>query len=89
MRTRKDEIARRVASREGEIEHLLKPPEATKVELVSESEGTTAPGPDAPLPGEDRMEAIRRSVSEEPTAPADSASSTAYGVGNGEGEQRG
>lgn len=61
MRTRKDEIARRVTSREGEIEHLLKPPEATKVELVAESESGSA----GALPGEERMEQIRASVAED------------------------
>lgn len=58
IRSRKDEIAARVAGRESEISGLLQPPEATKVELVAED------GHEADLVGEDRMEQIRRSVSQ-------------------------
>ncbi|WP_153398297.1 SPFH domain-containing protein [Ornithinicoccus halotolerans] len=57
---RRPDIEQRVQQREGEIEHLLKPPEATQVEIVSEDDTETT----AHLPGEDRMEQIRRSVSE-------------------------
>ncbi|GAA1146725.1 SPFH domain-containing protein [Ornithinicoccus hortensis] len=60
IRTRKNEIAERIEGRSDEIEHLLEPPEETTVEIVSEGE-------EAAVPGEDRMEEIRRSV----TAPED------------------
>ncbi len=54
--SRREEIAARVAGREEQIQGLLEPPEATKVEIVSprEDEGDAA--------GEERVEAIRRSV---------------------------
>ncbi|MGB3763514.1 MAG: SPFH domain-containing protein [Ornithinimicrobium sp.] len=56
IRSRKGAIEERVASRKAEISHLLKPPEETKVEIVPESDTSDD------IPGEDRMEAIRRSV---------------------------
>ncbi len=56
IRSRKGAIEERVASRKADISHLLKPPEETQVEIVPESDAATD------LPGEDRMEAIRRSV---------------------------
>ncbi|MGB3594557.1 MAG: SPFH domain-containing protein, partial [Ornithinimicrobium sp.] len=59
IRSRKGAIEERVASRKADISHLLQPPEETKVEIVPESDS----GSD--LPGEDRMEAIRRSVATE------------------------
>jgi regulator of protease activity HflC (stomatin/prohibitin superfamily) len=64
IRSRKDQIAERIAEREGEIEHLLEPPEATQVELVPESEHTADPA------GQDRIEQIRRSVSGTDPSPA-------------------
>jgi hypothetical protein len=56
IQTRQEEIAKRIAQRQSEITHLLEPPEATQVELVPESDSQ------GELPGEERMEEIRRSV---------------------------
>ncbi len=69
IRSRKGAIEERVASRKADISHLLKPPEETQVEIVPESDAS------ADLPGEDRMEAIRRSVAEDgaPTSDAEQA----------------
>lgn len=60
IRSRKDEIAERVASRQDDIGHLLEPPEATQVELVPESDAEHDMG-------DERMEEIRRSVASETT----------------------
>ena len=66
--TRREEIAARIREREERIAHLLEPPEATQVELVSEDETS------AELPGEERLEEIRRSVADvEPEAPTDTS----------------
>lgn len=69
IRSRKDEIADRVAGRADDIERLLQPPEAAEVEMVPESE------PDETLPGADRMEEIRQSVATDirPEAVAEAA----------------
>ncbi len=56
IRANKPAIEQRVASRKDEITHLLQPPQETKVEIVPPSDT------DVELPGEDRMEEIRRSV---------------------------
>lgn len=71
--SRKDEIAQRVAGRESQISHLLQPPEATQVELVPESDADQATA------SADRVEQIRRSVSQPAAAPVTS--------GNGRPEQ--
>ncbi|MDQ3383787.1 MAG: SPFH domain-containing protein, partial [Actinomycetota bacterium] len=76
IRSRKDDIAERVEGRKSEIGHLLEPPKETQVEIVSESDTADE------LPGEERMEQIRRSVSQpaaqvtesaQPAAPAQPA----------------
>ena len=67
IRARQGDIADRFAARESEIEHLLEPPEATQVELVTESE-TVGDGA-----AQERMEEIRRSVSAPDLAPAQAA----------------
>lgn len=56
IRANKPAIEERVASRKNDIAHLLQPPEETQVEIVPPSDT------DVELPGEDRMEEIRRSV---------------------------
>ncbi len=58
IRSRKPAIEERVASRRADIEHLLQPPEETKVEIVPESDTVDD------VDGHDRMEQIRRSVAE-------------------------
>jgi len=61
IRHRKDAISARVEERSGEITELLEPPEETQVEIVPESDA------DSELPGQDRMEEIRRSVNDADT----------------------
>ncbi len=74
IRANKPAIEQRVASRKDDITHLLQPPEETQVEIVPPSDT------DVELPGEDRMEEIRRSVAgdgsaaETDAAPQDAAS---------------
>lgn len=70
IETRKDEIAQRIAQRQGEITHLLEPPEATQVELVPESDARHE------LPGEERLEEIRRSVASDVTTPGSGSGAT-------------
>ncbi len=83
IRSRKDDIAERVEGRKSEIGHLLEPPKETQVEIVSESDTAEE------LPGEERMEQIRRSVSEpaaqptEPDQPAQPAQPTQGPPGQG------
>ncbi len=69
IRSRKGAIEERVASRKADITHLLKPPEETQVEIVPESDAS------ADLPGEERMEAIRRSVAEDSASVAEDSAS--------------
>ncbi len=71
IRSRKPAIEERVASRKADITHLLKPPEETQVEIVPESDAS------AELPGEDRMEAIRRSVAEDGASASEPAAEKA------------
>ncbi len=59
IRARKPEISQRIGGREQEIADLLAPPEAPEVEVVSESDQ------DEDLAGAERMEEIRRSVSQD------------------------
>lgn len=62
IRQRRDEISARISSRESSITELLKPPETPEMEELAE------PSSDEELPGAERMEEIRRSVSvDEPT----------------------
>lgn len=64
IQDRKDAIAGRVSERESRIQHLLEPPEETKVELVDPAEEEVHPG------SQERMEQIRRSVAAETTGTA-------------------
>ncbi|MGB5936490.1 MAG: SPFH domain-containing protein, partial [Ornithinimicrobium sp.] len=59
IRNRKGTIEERVASRKEEITHLLRPPEETQVEIVSESDSHQDQD------SVDRMEEIRRSVADD------------------------
>jgi regulator of protease activity HflC (stomatin/prohibitin superfamily) len=61
MRARRAEIADRVATRDGEIAGLLEPAEEPSVQAAP-------PEDDATLPGAERVEEIRRSVSDAPAA---------------------
>lgn len=54
IREHREAIAERISGRADEIEHLLQPPEETSVEIVPETE----------VDEDERMEEIRRSVSE-------------------------
>ncbi|HET7305937.1 MAG TPA: SPFH domain-containing protein, partial [Segeticoccus sp.] len=58
IRTRRDDIAQRIATREEEINRLLEPPEQQSVEVVEQ------PPAEEDLPGADRLEEIRRSVAD-------------------------
>lgn len=72
IRSHHDDIAARVQDRESDIAALLKPPEAQAVEATEE------PPPEEDLPGADRLEEIRRSVSGQSTP--DEASATTQPV---------
>jgi regulator of protease activity HflC (stomatin/prohibitin superfamily) len=61
MRTRKEQISQRIDSRKQDIEELLAEPERETAEPVPPSE-------EEALPGSDRVEEIRRSVSDETVA---------------------
>lgn len=63
--SRREQIVARVEGRKGDIEHLLKPPEETQVEIVTPSDA------DDDASGAKRVEEIRRSV----TGDADGAPS--------------
>ncbi|WP_397333873.1 SPFH domain-containing protein [Ornithinimicrobium sp. INDO-MA30-4] len=69
IQSRKDAIKDRVASRKDAIDRLLEAPQETQVEIVPESEDSSH------IPGEDRMEEIRRSVAE-PGDPGEVATQT-------------
>ena len=62
IRARRADIAERVSAREGEIEGLLQAPEQTEVEILPASESQVDPE------GEQRLDEIRQSVTDERTA---------------------
>ena len=77
IQSRKSDIAERVSARESEIEGLLQAPEKTEVEILPASESQVDPE------GEQRLDEIRQSVTDERTA------AQLAGLGGDDGNEEG